>query len=63
MTSVRVWTPEGKVLDLVGHGAEPGAVAFAPSGRTLYSVSGTDGILVWDVRTGEMTDRFELPEK
>ncbi len=63
VTTVRLWTPEGRVRDLVGHGEEPGAVAFAPSGRTLYSVSGADGIVAWDVRTGEMTDRFELPEK
>ena len=63
VTAVRLWTPEGRVRDLVGHGEEPGAVAFAPTGRILYSVSGTDGILAWDVSTGEMTHRFELPEK
>ena len=54
---------EGQVRDLVGHGDEPGAVVFAPSGRTLYSVSATDGILAWDSGSGELTDRFELPEK
>ena len=65
------WRDDGAVVDAGGPGPRPrrarrgarGGRFRARPARTLYSVSGTDGILAWDVRTGEMTDRFELPEK
>jgi WD40 repeat protein len=64
-TVVRLWTPRRvaprrDVRELVGHTGEPGAVVFAPDGATLYSAAG-DGILAWDVRTGESRE-LEVPE-
>lgn len=64
--TVRLWSLDesvssAPVRELVGHTDEPGAVAFSPDGRTLYSVEGSDGILSWEVRTGAIRDRFELP--
>lgn len=51
------------VRELVGHTDEPGAVAFSPDGRTLYSVESSDGVFSWDVRTGKLHEKFELPER
>ena len=68
-STVRLWTPvaesDGKrtISELRGHSDEPGAVAFAPDGATVYSVAGMDGIFAWDVETGRLTDRFELPDR
>jgi WD40 repeat protein len=67
--TVRLWTPkalggtERDVRELVGHTDEPGAVAFAPDGATLYSVAGTDGVFAWEVRTGKLATEFELPAR
>ena len=69
ITTVRLWTPKplagrgGGVRELVGHTGRPEAVAFAPDGEALYSVSGTEGILAWDVTKAELATRFELPER
>ncbi|WP_109509750.1 WD40 repeat domain-containing protein [Nocardioides speluncae] len=65
---VRLWSlgesaSESPVRELVGHSDEPGAVVFSPDGRTLFSVEGSDGVISWEVRTGAIRDRFELPKR
>ena len=68
-SSVWLWGPEALggdrsgVRELAGHTTDPVAVAFSPDGRRLYSVSGVDGVLAWDVGRGELLRRFELPER
>lgn len=67
-TAVRLWRPRalagaGGVRSLVGHVADPGAVAFAPDGTRLYSVAADDGVRAWDVASGRPVARtFEVPE-
>jgi WD40 repeat protein len=67
--TVRLWSPGAEsgggraVTELQGHIDEPGAVAFSPDGATLYSVAATDGVFAWDVETGRLTHRFELPDR
>ncbi|MDN4159808.1 WD40 repeat domain-containing protein [Nocardioides abyssi] len=66
-TAVRLWRPEalggpGRARTLAGHVGEPGAVAFAPDGATLWSVAADDGVRGWDVRSGRPTaTTFALP--
>lgn len=68
-TVVRLWTvgdgatdPSGaEVRELVGHLDEPGALAFAPDGATLYSVAAEDGVLAWTLPRGR-PEAFEVPE-
>ncbi|WP_193611461.1 PD40 domain-containing protein [Nocardioides lijunqiniae] len=66
--TVRLWSPPAlggerrAVRELLGHTDAPEAVVFAPDGATLYSVAGRDGVLAWDVRTGELRRELELPE-
>ncbi|WP_134739036.1 PD40 domain-containing protein [Nocardioides sp. 503] len=67
--TVRLWSPaslggEGRVLrELLGHTDAPEAVAWAPDGGTLYSVSGREGVFAWDARSGELRRELELPER
>ncbi|MBC9733007.1 WD40 repeat domain-containing protein [Nocardioides marmotae] len=66
-TAVRLWRPAalggpGRTRTLTGHAGEPGAVAFAPDGATLWSVAADDGVRGWDVASGRPTaTTFELP--
>lgn len=68
-TVVRLWTVGGgaadlggaEVTELVGHLDEPGALAFAPDGATLYSVAADDGVLAWTLGRGR-PQAFEVPE-
>ncbi|MBC2961583.1 WD40 repeat domain-containing protein [Nocardioides deserti] len=65
-TAVRLWRPEalggpGRARTLTGHTGEPGAVAFAPDGATVWSVAADDGVRGWDVRSGEPTTAYDLP--
>ena len=46
---------------LSGHTNNPYAVAFSPDGASLFSVSTHDGVLRWDVKTGALATKFELP--
>ena len=46
---------------LSGHTNNPYAVAFSPDGASLFSVSTHDGVLRWDVATGALATKFELP--
>lgn len=70
-TVVRLWTvgdgatdPGGsEVTELVGHLDEPGALAFAPDGATLYSVAAEDGVLAWPLGRGRPgPETFEVPQ-
>jgi WD40 repeat protein len=65
-TAVRLWRPEalggpGRTRTLTGHTGEPGAVAFAPDGATVWSVAADDGVRGWDVRSGEPTTTYDVP--
>ncbi len=68
-TVVRLWevgegpTDAGgaEVRELAGHLDEPGAVAFAPDGTTLYSVAAEDGVVAWSLDRGRR-ESFELPQ-
>lgn len=68
-TVVRLWTVgdgaadpgAAEVRELVGHLDEPGALAFAPDGATLYSVAAEDGVLAWTLPRGR-PEAFEVPE-
>lgn len=51
----------GAPRELVGHADGPRAVLWAPDGATVYSISARDGVWAWDVPTGEVSRRFELP--
>ncbi len=74
-TVARLWRPaleEGgrpgpddppRVRELVGHLAPPEAVVFAPDGSRLYTVSGSDGILAWDVANGQVALEMQRPER
>ncbi|WP_243059311.1 WD40 repeat domain-containing protein [Nocardioides sp. SR21] len=57
--TVRIWRPaDDRVRELTGHTDDPVAVAFAPDGATVYSVSARDGVLVWDVRSADLRRRL-----
>ncbi|MTB86647.1 PQQ-binding-like beta-propeller repeat protein [Nocardioides sp. zg-578] len=44
--------------------AEPArSVLWSPDGSTLWAVSGTEGVVALDARTGRERRRFELPEE
>ena len=60
--SVRLWAVgSGEHRTLAGHASTPHAVRFSPDGTKLYSLSNTEGVLQWDVASGELLRRFELP--
>ncbi len=65
-TEVQLWRPAalggpGRAQKLRGHTGEPGAVAFAPDGATVWSVAADDGVRGWDVRSGGPTTAYDLP--
>lgn len=63
--TVRLWEPAARgdrARELAGHTDDPVAVAFSPDGHTLYSASGRDGVLAWDVATASVDQELELPE-
>lgn len=63
--TVRLWEPAGRgdrVRELTGHTDDPVAVAYSPDGATLYSASGRDGVLAWDVEAADLERELELPE-
>jgi WD40 repeat protein len=57
--SATTWRARTASLDRhwLAHDGPAGSVAFAPDGRTL-ATSGRDGIVVWDVASGERLARF-----
>lgn len=62
-TTVTLWDPATQeTVRLEGHTDPPGAVAWSPDGRTLYSVSADDGLRAWSVRRGAPRPvTYELP--
>ncbi|WP_121253723.1 WD40 repeat domain-containing protein [Nocardioides ferulae] len=53
----------GRPSRLAGHDEAPRSVLWAPDGGTVYSVGGTDGVLAWRSSSGQLAQRFELPEE
>lgn len=62
-TTVTLWDPAtDETVRLEGHTDPPGAVAFSPDGRTLYSVSADEGPRAWSVPRGAPRPvTYELP--
>ncbi|MGH3347573.1 MAG: WD40 repeat domain-containing protein [Nocardioides sp.] len=58
---VVVWSLENDGLRTLAGGSDPPrAVLWSPDAVTVYAVSGRDGVLAWNVETGELR-RFEKP--
>ncbi len=54
--SGRSFAPDG------GHSQEPGAIAFAPNGRTVLTAAGTR-LIFWDADTGKQRERKKVSKQ
>ena len=61
-SAVLLWpVTGGETRELTGHEESPRAVRWSPDGSQLYSVAARDGVLQWNLDTGDVARRFELP--
>lgn len=58
--SIKIWIGDSckHARTLTGHEHTVSAIAFAPSGAVLYSVSRDKAVRVWDLKTGYCTHKF-----
>ncbi|MBF2077956.1 MAG: serine/threonine protein kinase [Synechococcales cyanobacterium T60_A2020_003] len=59
--TVKLWNGSELQHTLEGHRDIITAIAFDPSGQTLYSSSRDKGVQVWDLESGSLIHRFEHP--